>query len=147
MTTANWQVLLVEDNEGDVSLVRLASEQFPRIRLHHVPDANQAQLFLCKQPPFDHAPVPHLVLLDLRMPLVDGTTVLEAMRGMVAYDTTPVVVFTSSTLVSDYDRCRDLCATGYMLKPVDWASWQDTMKRIFETYLKGFRTSIAPTGL
>lgn len=147
MSTVGWDVLLVEDNAGDVNLVRLAAEHFPRVRLHHVPDGAQAQRFLRRQPPFAQAPIPQLVLLDLRMPLVDGTMVLEAMRGIRAFDRIPVVVFTSSTLPSDYDRCKALCATGYILKPVDWAGWQDITARIFETYLKGFRTSIAPAGL
>lgn len=147
MTTVGWHVLLVEDNAGDVDLVRLATEQFPRVRLHHVPDGIQAQRFLRRQPPFELAPIPQLVLLDLRMPLVDGTLVLEAMRGIPACERIPVVVFTSSTLVSDYERCKALRATGYILKPVDWAGWQDITGRIFETYLKGFRTSIAPAGL
>jgi two-component system response regulator len=127
--------------------MRLAAEHFPRVILHHAPDAIQAQRFLRRLPPYAQAPVPHLVLLDLRMPLADGTLVLEVMKGSASYRHIPVVVFTSSTLPADYERCKELEATAYLLKPADWAEWLDITERIFETYLKGFRTSIAPTGL
>jgi CheY-like chemotaxis protein len=136
--TATWNVLLVEDNPGDVNLIRMCAEKFNGVVVHHVPNAVQAHRFLLNQHPFEQAPVPNLVLLDLRMPIFDGATVLESMRESIPYGTTPVVIFTSSSLLTDRVRCKELGANEYVNKPDDWVAWQAKIYHILATHLKGF---------
>jgi two-component system, chemotaxis family, response regulator Rcp1 len=133
-----WNVLLVEDNPGDVGLIRMSAERFPGVKLHHVPNAVQAHRYLLNQHPFQEAPAPDLVLLDLRMPVFDGTSVLESMRETPQFHDTPVVVFTSSTLLSDRARCQELGATSFLTKPSDWTAWQTCVAQVLARHLKGF---------
>lgn len=137
-TTSTWNVLLVEDNPGDVNLIRMCAERFPGLVVHHVPNAVQAHRFLLSQHPFDKAPTPDLVLLDLRMPVFDGASVLESMRESLPHGDIPVVVFTSSTLLTDRVRCQELGASDYINKPADWVAWQSKIHRILKDHLKGF---------
>lgn len=137
-TTAIWNVLLVEDNPGDVNLIRMCAERFPGVVVHHVPNAVQAHRFLLCQHPFEQAPTPDLVLLDLHMPVFDGSTVLESIRESLQFDTTPVVMFTSSTLLTDRVRCQELGASAYVNKPADWVAWQARIHRILVEHLRGF---------
>jgi len=133
-----WQVLLVEDNHGDVDLIRMCVERFSGVKVHHVPNAVQAHRFLLKQHPFEDAPVPDLVLLDLRMPVFDGAMVLESMRESLQFKKVPVVVFTSSSLLSDRMRCKELGASDYVNKPTDWVAWQAKLYKILCDHLSGF---------
>ena len=135
-----WQVLLVEDNPGDVNLIRMCAERFGGVMIHHVPNAVQAHRFLLKQHPFAEAPTPDLVLLDLRMPVFDGAMVLESMRESLEFQKTPVVVFTSSALLSDRVRCQELGASDYVNKPADWVAWQAKIHKILCEHLSGFPT-------
>lgn len=137
-TTMTWHVLLVEDNPGDVGLIRMSAERFPGVKLHHVPNAVQAHRFLLRQTPFEDAPTPDLVLLDLHMPVFDGTAVLESMREAPQFRDTPVVVFTSSGLLTDRTRCQELGATAYLTKPADWTAWQARISQVLSHHLKGF---------
>lgn len=133
-----WQVLLVEDNAGDVNLIRMCAERFDGVTIHHVPNAVQAHRFLLRQHPFEDAPVPDLVLLDLHMPVFDGAMVLESIRESVSLKKIPVIVFTSSTLMSDRVRCQELGASEYINKPGDWVAWQAKIHKILCDYLRGF---------
>jgi len=135
---ATWNVLLVEDNPGDVSLVRTCVEIFLGVTLSHVPNAIQASRFITRESPFEDVSAPDLILLDLRMPMFDGSDVLRDMRESALAVKTTVVVLTSSTLPCDELRCRELGATDFVNKPVDWNSWRVTIHRIFRKHLKGF---------
>lgn len=133
-----WQILLVEDNPGDVNLIRMCTERFEGVVIHHVPNAVQAHRFLLRQHPFEDVPAPDLVLLDLHMPVFDGAMVLESVRESVRLQQIPVVVFTSSTLLSDRVRCKELGASEYINKPADWIAWQAKVHKIFCDHLRGF---------
>ncbi len=136
--TCTWNILLVEDNPGDVSLIRMCAEKFAGVVVHHAPNVMQAHRFLLRQHPFENAPVPDLVLLDLRMPVFDGATMLESMREQLQLTSIPVVVFTSSTLLTDRLRCQELGATDYVNKPSDWVAWQVKIHRVMAERLVGF---------
>lgn len=137
-STTTWNVLLVEDNAGDVNLIRMCAERFAGVVVHHVPNAVQAHRFLLQQHPFEQAPTPDLVLLDLHMPVFDGAMVLESMREWFQFRSTPVVVFTSSALLSDRVRCKELGANDYVNKPADWVAWQAKVRLILAAHLNGF---------
>jgi CheY-like chemotaxis protein len=136
MQLATRCVLVVDDNPGDVRLIREAASVFSCLALFDVPNVVQAHLFLRQRPPFEGVPVPDLVLLDLHMPIFDGSSVLQTMRGNPALHGIPVVVLTSSRLERDRDRCLDLGATAFHCKPADWPSWQQEIRSVLRTYLR-----------
>ncbi len=138
LAVATWTVLVVEDNPGDVNLIRECVKDFIGVDLVHVPNSIQANRRLARKSPFEDAALPDLVLLDLRMPIFDGSIVLEVMREEPLLARTPVIVFTSSRLPQDEARCRELGATDYIWKPTDWRGWQSVISRLFRKHLRGF---------
>jgi two-component system response regulator len=116
--------LVVEDNADDVTLIRRAFEKTAAAkRVEVVRDGAEALQYLQGEPPYvdrERYPLPHLVLLDLKMPRVDGFEVLEAVKRDERTRPIPVVVLTSSSEGSDIKRCYDLGANSYLVKPVSF---------------------------
>ena len=137
-TNKTWNILVVEDQLGDVHLIKMAVERWPEVVLHTVPNAVQAHQFVLRKAPFEHAPTPDLVLLDLRMPIYDGSTVLTTIRANPAFADRKVVVFTSSRLLSDQSYCKKLGADDYVNKPTDWPAWKETIHHILHKHLRDF---------
>jgi CheY-like chemotaxis protein len=110
-------VLLVEDDAVHAKLVRRAIRGFDdRVRFHHVSDGEAA---LQRVLPRDRAgQAVDLVLLDLRLPGVDGFEVLSAMRREPATAPIPVVIVSTSDRPDEIDRCYRLGANAYFCKPV-----------------------------
>jgi chemotaxis family two-component system response regulator Rcp1 len=136
---STWRILVVDDNPGDIHLVRMCVERWRGIDIDVVENAVQAHQFLMRREPFEAARRPDLVLLDLRMPIFDGTMVLEAIRSSAACTGLCVIVFTSSRLVADQARCRRLGASGFINKPTDWPEWDETIRDILQRHLEGFQ--------
>jgi CheY-like chemotaxis protein len=114
------ELLLVEDNAGDVELTREAlGEAKVRNRLHVVPDGVEALAFLRRQGPYHAAPRPDLVLLDLNLPRMDGREVLAEIKDDPALRTIPTVVLTTSQAERDVLAAYRLHANAYIVKPVD----------------------------
>ena len=131
--TAPRNVLLVDDNDGDASLVRISVEDFLNLAITHVPNGVQALRYLSRKSPFEDCPKPDLVLLDLHMPTLEGSVVLQAMRESPDHRETPIIVFTTSS--DDERRCRRLGATDYVIKPLEWSAWESTVRTILRRYL------------
>ncbi|MFC6824103.1 response regulator [Halopelagius fulvigenes] len=114
------EILLVEDNPGDV---RLTQEAFKdgRIQntLHVATDGVEALDFLYRRGDYEDAPRPDLVLLDLNLPRKNGDAVLEEIRNDPELRRIPVIILTSSTAHDDIVHSYDLCANAYLTKPVD----------------------------
>lgn len=105
------------------------------IRLEVVEDGGEAMCYLEGRSPYcDRAthPVPHVILLDLKMPRVDGFEFLEWLRGKCVreYRFIPVVVMSSSALPEDVDRAYSLGANSYLVKPVSWALFKERIKAL-----------------
>ncbi len=113
-------VLHVDDEPTDVFLVRRAfAKAQPGVRLMDVPDGEQAIHYLSGTGTFaDRAafPLPELVLLDIKMPLMDGFEVLSWMKAQQQFRQMPVIVLTSSSLPEDRIRAKHMGATGYIVK-------------------------------
>lgn len=114
-------ILLVEDNERDLELTLLALE---RTQLANqvivVRDGVEALDYLLSRGAFANRDVgnPALVLLDLKLPKVDGLQVLEAVRETEHLRSIPVVMLTSSKEDTDLGRAYELGANAYVVKPV-----------------------------
>lgn len=137
-TTKTWNILVVEDQLGDVHLIKMAVESWPDVVVYTVPNAVQAHQFVLRKTPFENVPIPDLILLDLRMPIYDGSTVLTTIRGSPDLADSKVVVFTSSRLLSDQSNCKKLGAHDYVNKPTDWPAWKETIREILHRHLTGF---------
>ncbi|MEA2452759.1 MAG: hypothetical protein QOG04_1469 [Actinomycetota bacterium] len=118
------RILLVEDNPQDVELALYA---FSRHNLaNHVQvvrDGAEALDFLFRRGEFasrDLASDPQVILLDLKLPKVDGIDVLRAIKGDANLHTIPVVVLTSSNQDVDLVATYDLGVNSYIVKPVDF---------------------------
>jgi len=129
-------VLLVEDDPGDVLLIREAfGDNKVRNHLHVVADGVEALTFLRREGEHADAPQPDLVLLDLNLPRKDGREVLAEVKGDDALQHIPVVVLTTSKAEEDVLRSYKLHANAYVTKPVDFDRFIDVVRQIDEFFV------------
>ncbi|MDD2542441.1 MAG: response regulator [Desulfuromonadaceae bacterium] len=112
-------ILLVEDDPGDVELTRegLAAGKM-LVNLHTVDDGIKALKFLRREEPFTDAVRPDIILLDLNMPRMDGRETLKEIKADERLRSIPVVVLTTSESEADIFKSYDLGASCYISKPV-----------------------------
>ena len=129
-------VLLVEDDPGDVVLIQEAFE-YNKVHnaLHHVSDGVEALDFLHRRNGHETAPRPHLVLLDLNLPRKDGREVLAEVKEDRDLRTIPVVVLTTSEAEEDILRSYDLHANAYVTKPVDFDRFIEVVRLIDDFFV------------
>ena len=136
LTGRRAEVLLVEDNPADVRLTREALKEGRLLNnLHVVSDGEAAMLFLLRKPPYQDAPRPDLVLLDLNMPKKNGREVLAEMKAIDALRTIPVVVLTTSRAEEDIFKTYQLHANCYITKPVDLEKFITVVQQIEHFWL------------
>lgn len=124
-------VLLVEDDPGDVLMTREAFEYHKiRNQLHVVNDGEQALQFLHQTGGYAAAPRPGLILLDLNLPRRDGLEVLAELKEDPALRVIPVVILTTSRAEEDILRSYALHANAYVSKPVDFERFMDVIRQI-----------------
>jgi len=137
VTEKKTLILLAEDNEGDVFLVRRALEKrgLPHeLVVRH--NGEEALAWLDDHSgEEDPTAAPDLILLDLNLPRIDGAQVLSHVRKTDAFTCTPVIVLTSSDSPRDREMALELGANIYFRKPTDLASFMD-LGRIIEELLK-----------
>jgi CheY-like chemotaxis protein len=134
------EVLLVEDDPGDVLLTREAFEhQKVHNRLHVVQNGEDAMRFLQREHPFEDAPTPDLMLLDLNLPGMHGREVLAAVKADHRLQTIPVVILTTSEAEEDVLRSYQLHANAYVTKPVDFDRFMDVVRAIDEFFVSVVR--------
>jgi CheY-like chemotaxis protein len=114
------EILLVEDNPGDV---RLTLEAFKGAKVLNnftvMNDGAEALSYLRKQGPYANSIAPDLILLDLNLPKKDGREVLAEIKADKCLMKIPVVVLTTSTAEEDIARAYSAHANCYITKPVD----------------------------
>jgi two-component system, chemotaxis family, response regulator Rcp1 len=129
-------VLLVEDNPGDV---RLTLETFrdanKSVRLHLAANGVEAMAFLRREGPHALAPRPVLILLDLNLPKMDGREVLAQVKGDIDLRTIPIVIMTTSDSESDITRSYQLQANCYLTKPVRLEEFENLVKSVNDFWL------------
>ena len=127
-------ILLVEDNPSDIGLTKRAlSKGHILNELIVVEDGQEALDYLFGTGAYtarDSATLPALVLLDLKLPKVDGLEVLRRIRGDVRTKRLPVVVLTSSKEDQDIAVSYDLGANSYIRKPVDFVQFAEAVKNL-----------------
>ena len=120
MTTSR-ALLLVEDNEDDVFLMKRALKDARVVNpLYIVEDGQQAVDYLGGAGKFadrESYPLPAVVFLDLKLPLISGHDVLAWIRRQKEFESLVVIVLTSSNEATDLNRCYSLGANSYLVKP------------------------------
>ncbi len=134
MTEQPVEILLVEDNPNDVELTLHALKKHNLAnRIHVVRDGAEALDFIFGSGAYagrrleDH---PKVILLDLKLPLVDGLEVLERIKSDPHTRTIPVVVLTSSREEPDIARSYELGANSYIVKPVDFQQFAEAVRHL-----------------
>ncbi|HVS07965.1 MAG TPA: response regulator [Candidatus Dormibacteraeota bacterium] len=131
------QILLVEDNPGDVRLTREALKEAKfRNKVEVVGDGVEALAYLRRQGQYSGAMRPHLIMLDLNLPRMDGREVLAAIKKDEDLRRIPVVVLSSSEAESDIARAYELHANAYVTKPVDIDHFLQVVKAIEEFWVE-----------
>jgi CheY-like chemotaxis protein len=129
-------ILLVEDDPGDVLMTREALE-YHKVRnaLHVVSDGVEALQFVRQEAPFEDMPRPGLILLDLNLPRKNGQEVLAELKESPELRTIPVVVLTTSEAEEDILRSYQLHANAYITKPVDFDRFIEVVRQIDDFFL------------
>ena len=127
-------VLLVEDNPAHAELV-IRSFEDHRIanRIHHVSDGEEALDYLLRRGAYADpakSPTPHMVLLDLRLPRIDGLEVLKEIKSVKELEKIPTVIFTTSSAEVDVAKAYGYHANSYLVKPVDFEKFNQLMDDI-----------------
>ena len=134
------EVLLVEDDPGDVLMTREAFEANKVANLLCVVNDGEAALdFLHKRGEFADVSTPDLVLLDLNLPRVDGRQVLAEVKADPVLRQIPIVVLTTSEAEEDVFRSYDLHANAYVTKPVDFERFIEVVRKIDEFFVSVVR--------
>jgi len=126
-------ILLVEDDPGDVRLALAVFGELHMVdRCVVVDHGEDAMDFLKSRGPFSQrAPgPPRLVLVDLKMPRVNGFELLQNIRSERDLNPVPVVVLTSSREERDVERAYDLGANGYVVKGIDFVEYRATLRAL-----------------
>jgi CheY-like chemotaxis protein len=126
------RILLVEDDPNDVELIQLSLDSYNFVnQMDIVEDGEQALEYLLGRdgnPPAQ--PLPRLVLLDLKLPKVNGIAVLETIRQHPRTRQLVVVVMTSSAEDRDLDACYNLGVNSYIVKPLDFQQFVEVSRQV-----------------
>lgn len=128
------EILLIEDNPGDIRLTQEALRTARRPnRIRVAEDGVAAMAILRREGNYAHTPLPDLILLDLNLPRKDGREVLREIKADPVLRRIPVIILTTSQSQPDVTMAYDLHANCYITKPVDFARFQAAIKAI-ETF-------------
>jgi two-component system, response regulator len=125
-------ILLVEDDPNDVELtLRALTKHMAASHVEVARDGAEAlERLLGGDSPQRLETLPRLVLLDLKLPKMNGSEVLRALRGDPRTKTVPVVVLTSSREDRDISECYEIGANSYIVKPVDFSQFSEVVRQL-----------------
>ena len=127
-------ILLVEDNPDHADLVmRSFQEHKLNNTIFHVPDGEAALDYLFRRGDYmapEKSPHPHVILLDLRLPKIDGLAVLKTLKEDPELRRIPVVILTTSEAEMDMAKAYDSYANSYLVKPVDFDKFIELMNEL-----------------
>lgn len=137
-------VLLVEDNPGDVRLTEEAfSECRHTIKLHVARDGVEAMAFLRREGAYKDAPCPDMIFLDLNLPRMTGREVLTEIKKSPRLRAIPVAILTTSKAEEDVLKSYQLQANCYLTKPVDLDQFMEMVKSIGDFWFSVVRLKTA----
>jgi CheY-like chemotaxis protein len=126
----------VEDSAADAYLIQRAAVECGRnIQLWTMHDGVEALQFLRKEHPLTHVPTPALILLDLRLPTMNGTELLSEIRQLPAYQATPIVILSRLDKTREESLCLQLGANAYVQKSSNFYVFFDSVKTLIGNWL------------
>lgn len=135
----NNLILLVEDNNDDIMLVRRSVGKHrlkPRLKVFNT--GIEALDYLFSRDKFvfrDRREDPEIILLDLMLPHMSGFKVLEEIRSSMDFKKIPVIIFTSSNVEKDVRVCYELGANSFIQKPIDYKAYNYTIESMMDYWL------------
>lgn len=133
MNPETTDVLLVEDNPNDALLaIRSLKESKLANEIVHLKDGQQAIDYLLRQDQYRGRKglLPKVILLDLKLPKVNGLEVLKALRANPETKLVPIVILTSSQIESDLIESYKLGANSYIVKPVEFENFSKSIREV-----------------
>jgi CheY-like chemotaxis protein len=131
------EILLVEDNKGDIGLItEFFVDTKIRTNLHIAEDGEEAIRFLCGKDQFLGSPLPDIIILDWNLPKKDGSEVLKEIKENNDLKNMPVIILTSSSTEKDILRAYDLHANAYLIKPINFDEFMTVIGSIEDFWLK-----------
>lgn len=127
-----FTLLLIDDNFDHRFLARRALREWEAQGAVRVVVAEEGESALAA---LADGLAPDLILLDIKMPRMDGFEVLAQVRGMPRLVGTPIVMLTSSENRSDIERARAMGAHDYVIKSMDAREFQDTIQACVRTWM------------
>lgn len=135
-------ILLVEDSLADARLTQeVIRDCDSKVAVHWVRDGVEALDFLHRRSPYQDAPTPQLVLLDLNMPRMDGRRTLQEMKRDDRLRLIPVVVLTTSSSEYDLEAAYREHANAYVVKPIDLDVLYTKIRGLCSFWLQGVAES------
>ena len=133
-------LLLVDDDNNSPLLVRIALKALSaEPELQYVSNGLEAIHYLEGRERFTDRqahPFPDLMLLDLKMPVLDGFDLLAWVRARPEFKPLPIIVLTNSTYSPDVTRALQLGANSFLIKPIDPDEFAKALKETLETFLR-----------
>lgn len=129
-------ILIIDDNPGDVRLMKEAfSDCKAPENLYNVTDGEEAIQFLKKKGKYGNAPKPDIILLDLKLPKISGSELLNKLKKNSEFKQIPIIIFTSSDADADIIKAYNFHANCYIIKPTDFTDLVTVVKTIVEFWL------------
>jgi two-component system, response regulator len=128
------EIILVEDNSSDAKLVIIGLHE-AEVKNHivHLKNGEDALEYIFSTGSYSKnngKELPALILLDLKMPKVNGIDVLQRIKSDQRTKVIPVIVFTSSRIEGDIKKCYNMGVNSYVVKPVEFNEFQNFVKEI-----------------
>ena len=136
ISSHDYPILMAEDNQNDIIITRRAwiKGQIQN-KLFIVNNGEEAIDFIFKKGSYTDVPTPAIMLLDLKMPKMDGFEVLESIKTSDQYKRIPIIVLTTSDREQDIQRAYDLGCNSYIVKPVNFESFIKAVIEIHQYWL------------
>ena len=129
-------ILIIDDSESDTMLMEEAIKDTAIANsVHIINDSQDALKFIQRQGPYANAPQPNLILLDLKMPQLDGHEFLEIVKNDKTLNHIPIIVLSTSTDPVDIRKCYELNANCYIEKPVNFMRFKKVIGVINDFWL------------
>lgn len=139
--SAPLTLLIVEDDENDFHFINSALRKSSiRLRVQWAHDGAEACAYLSGEGAFEDRrffPLPDIVVLDLKMPRLNGFDLLRWVRSQPEYMTLPLIVLSSSDYVADIENAYALGATSYFVKPMVLENFSALFRSIAEYWDRG----------
>ncbi|GGR41656.1 response regulator [Deinococcus ruber] len=138
MTKASpFRLLLIDDDPADVLFFREALEDIsPEVEFHHVADGQQALNLLLQGVESARKSHPHLILVDINMPVLGGHAFLQQTKAHPTLRSIPVLMLSTSDQADDIQRAYQGQVNGYLVKPSQYSEYRQLVLTLLE-YWRG----------